>query len=86
MRSERNFEQADEALAEIWTSVKYNGRPWTASDVKTYRSDNLLSWHEMSNMESMQLVPREIHATFKHYGGVAECKAMIGQEGGAVFD
>ncbi|NLT47755.1 MAG: hypothetical protein GXX92_05015 [Clostridiales bacterium] len=81
-----NFEQADEALAEIWTSVKYNGRPWTASDVKTYRSDNLLSWHEMSNMESMQLVPREIHATFKHYGGVAECKAMIGQEGGAVFD
>ena len=39
-----------------------------------------------SNMESMQLVPYEVNNTFKHYGGVAEYKAMIGQEGGADFD
>lgn len=81
-----NFEQADQVLAEIWTKTRYNGRSWTARNIETYRKGNELSWHEMSNMESMQLVPREIHGTFKHYGGVAECKAMIGQEGGAVFD
>ena len=81
-----NFQQADEELAKIWTKSRHQGRSWTASDVRTYRTDNSLSWHEMSNMESMQLVPREIHGKFQHFGGVAECKAMIGQEGGAVFD
>ena len=81
-----NFEQADSALAEIWTRSRYRGQSWTARDVSNYRSENHLSWHEMSNMESMQLVPREIHIPFKHYGGVAECKAMVGQEGGEIFD
>ena len=81
-----NFEQADSALAEIWTRSRYRGQSWTARDVSIYRSENNLSWHEMSNMESMQLVPREIHVPFKHFGGVAECKAMVGQEGGVIFD
>ncbi len=81
-----NFEQADEALANIWTRTRHQGHTWTADDIRAYRVENRLSWHEMSNMESMQLLPRDMHMTFQHYGGVAECKAMTGQEGGAVFD
>lgn len=81
-----NFEQADEMLAEIWTRSRHNGRSWTAMDISQYRYDNKLSWHEMSNMESMQLVPRAIHSRFLHFGGVAECKVMTGQGGGIDFD
>lgn len=81
-----NYEQADTALAEYWTKIKHNGTTWTARDVATYRTNNNLTWHEMSNMESMQLVPSEVNQTFKHYGGVAEYNAMIGQEGEADFD
>lgn len=81
-----NFEQADEALARIWTRARHGGHAWSAEDIKNYRITNRLSWHEMSNMESMQLLPQDMHLAFGHYGGVAECKAMVGLEGGAVFD
>ena len=81
-----NFEKADQALAEYWTKTKYNGKTWSARDIETYRKNNNLTWHEMSNMESMQLVPYEVNQTFTHYGGVAEYNAMIGQEGEFDFD
>lgn len=32
--------------------------------------------HEKSDMKTMQLVPRKIHEECKHYGGVAEIKAL----------
>lgn len=85
---EGNFEQADIALAEYWSQIKYNDRVWTSADVKTFRENYpyKLTWHEMSNMESMQLVPYEVNKTFGHYGGVAEYKAMIGQKGEMDFD
>lgn len=82
----KNFSQADKALADQWTKIKYDGRSWTARDIKTYRKSNNLTWHEMSNMESMQLVPSKVNQTFTHYGGVAEYNAMIGEEGEADFD
>ncbi|MDE6708105.1 MAG: HNH endonuclease [Oscillospiraceae bacterium] len=82
----KNFSQADKALAEYWTKIKHNATTWTARDVETYRTNNNLTWHEMSNMESMQLVPREVNQTFTHFGGVAEYNAMIGQKGEADFD
>lgn len=81
-----NFEKADQALAEYWTKTKHNGKTWTSRDIETYRKSNNLTWHEMSNMESMQLVPSEVNQTFTHYGGVAEYNAMIGQEGETDFD
>ena len=83
-----NFEQADTALAELWTKMKYQNRTWTATDVEVFRTNYpyKLTWHEMSNMESMQLVPFDVNDTFTHYGGVAEYNAMIGQTGGADFD
>jgi len=81
-----NFAQADEALAKYWSDIRYNDRLWTRADIKSYRQDNHLTWHEMSNMEAMQLVPFDVNDKFLHYGGVAECKAMLGQGGTAGFD
>lgn len=84
-----NYEQADTALAEYWSKIKYNNKlNWTSSDVKNFRENYpiKLTWHEMSNMESMQLVPFDVNDTFKHYGGVAEYNAMIGQKGGTYYD
>lgn len=82
----KNFEQADEALAELWNSIRHNGRSWTADDVRAYREANNLVWHEMNNMESMQLVPYDVNDQFGHLGGVGEYNAMIGQEGVEEFD
>lgn len=82
-----NYEKADTALAELWNQMRYNGKTtWTARDVEAYRTQNNLTWHEMSNMEYMQLVPYELNHTFNHYGGVAEYNAMIGQGGTDEFD
>lgn len=81
-----NYEQADIALAEYWTKIQHNGQSWTARDVEIYRTNNSLTWHEMSNMDYMQLVPYDVNNTFTHYGGVAEYNAMIGQKGGTDFD
>lgn len=84
-----NYEQADTALARQWNEAARDGRTnWTSTDVKNWRESYpiKLTWHEMSNMETMQLVPYEVNDTFKHYGGVAECKAMIRQTGGTEYD
>ena len=81
-----NFNQADKALAELWTKTQHNGRSWTARQVEEYRTSNGLTWHEMNNMESMQLVPTEVNAGFGHIGGVGEYNAMRGQEGAMDFD
>lgn len=81
-----NYEKADSALAEYWDKIKYNNRSWTARDVEAYRTSHNLTWHEMSNMESMQLVPFEVNDRFLHYGGVAEYNAMLGQKGVSDFD
>jgi len=81
-----NFAKADEALAKIWSQAKFNGKTWTASDVKIYREINKLTWHEMSNMHYMQLVPTDVNASFAHTGGCSEYAKMIGQSGGGDFD
>ena len=83
-----NFEQADTALAEYWTQIKYNNRTWSSVDVRQFRESYpyKLTWHEMTNMEYMQLVPYDVNNTFGHYGGVAEYNAMIGQKGEVDYD
>ena len=82
----KNFKQADKVLAELWTKIKYDGKSWTVTDVEVYRTNNGFTWHEMNNMESMQLIPTEFNAGFGHLGGVGEYNAMIGQEGVSDFD
>lgn len=88
MTSDRssNFRQGDEALADYWTKIKHNGQTWTERDVEAYRTSNGLTWHEMNNMESMQLVPSEVNARFGHLGGVGEYNVMIGEKGVTEYD
>lgn len=81
-----NFTKADEVLAKSWTQTKHSGRTWTAREVKNYREINNLVWHEMSNMEYMQLVPYDVNAQFLHSGGCSEYRIMVGQLGGSEFD
>lgn len=81
-----NFNQADDALAEYWTKIKYKKKAWTGEEVEKYRTSNGFTWHEMNNMESMQLVPTEINGGFGHLGGVGEYNALIGKEGVTQFD
>lgn len=82
----KNFSQADELLAEYWSSIKYNNRTWSARDISNFRSNNGYTWHEMNNMKTMQLVPTEVNGSFGHLGGVGEYNAMQAQKGGVDFD
>ena len=82
-----NFSKGDTELARIWNEKAYQGKTnWSASDIRKYRELNNLTWHEMNNMEYMQLVPTEVNAKFRHLGGVGEYNAMINQSGGDDFD
>lgn len=81
-----NFAKADETLAKIWTRTKHNGKTWTARDIANFRKSNNLTWHEMNNMDYMQLVPTDVNGRFGHAGGCCEYRAMIGQSGGDEFD
>lgn len=84
---EDNFPQADIACAELWNSIKYNGKDdWCGRDVLDYRKANDLTWHEKCDTETMVLVRREINAFFKHSGGCAECNHRDNTDNGGGFD
>ena len=73
-----NFSQADQQLARDWSKIGFEGKTsWTPRDVSNYRTLHGLTWHEMNNMRTMQLVPTEINAKFGHLGGVGEYNAMV---------
>ena len=88
MTSDRssNFGQADKALADYWSKIKYDGKTWQARDIQNYREINKFTWHEMNNMKSMQLVPKEVNGGFGHLGGVGECNAMTGTKEEIPYD
>ena len=84
-----NRGQALAAVAEKWNSagrLQGDGRKWTADAVGKWATANKLQFHECSNMKTCQFVPGEIHSHFKHFGGVAECKARDAQVSGGGFD
>ena len=66
-----NFIQADRAYSERHNMEDQN-EPMTPDDVRNYRDENGLTWHEQRNCATMELVPREIHGNFSHRGGVSE--------------
>ena len=76
---DENFAKADEALAEQWTKEQKDGREWTAEDVRNYRKENHLTWHECGDRTTMQLVPAEVHSNIPHSGGVSAAKAELGK-------
>lgn len=68
---QKNFVQADEKLAAQWSEESKDGKTnWTAQDIRQYRQENSLTWHEHQNCRTIQLVPKEIHNNIPHEGGI----------------
>jgi filamentous hemagglutinin len=65
----KNFDKADAALAEQ--------RGVTPKEIKQWRAENNLTWHECNDTRTMQVVPSEINGTFGHLGGVGEINAAV---------
>lgn len=70
-----NFKYADQKLAQRWNDEKIEGKSdWRKEDITKYRKENKLSWHERSDIRTMDLVHQDIHGYFKHTGGCYEYK------------
>ena len=63
-----NFDKADIALAEK--------RDCTPEEDAKWRKENGYTWHEMSDMKTMQKVPSKIHNNISHSGGISAAKKM----------
>ncbi|WP_427182395.1 HNH endonuclease [Paenibacillus sp. TC-CSREp1] len=84
-----NFAQADKKLAEQLNdspdlASQFGMEPGriTAKDIEKYRDKNKLTWHELNDVSTMQLVPTKINSTFGHLGGVGEVNAGAFEPGG----
>ena len=72
-----NFSQADQALAERYNNESYGERNnWNCSDIEKMRGEQNLTWHERSNMKTMDLVPSEIHNNVQHSGGISVARQL----------
>lgn len=63
---EGNYAQADALLAEKMGISE--------EQLKTYRQNNGLTWHEVGDGKTMQLIPTVINDSCAHRGGVSEMK------------
>ncbi|MEY9095213.1 hypothetical protein ABH899_003824 [Paenibacillus sp. RC84] len=84
-----NFKQANERLADQLNNSSELAHQFgmesggiTAKDIEKYRVQNKLTWHELNDGATMQLVPTEINAQFGHLGGVGEINAGAFEPGG----
>ena len=80
--STNNFVQSDHKLAdqlknspELARQLGMGTGGITARDIEKYRSKNKLTWHELNDVKTVQLVPTEINGKFGHLGGVGEINA-----------
>jgi hypothetical protein len=65
-----NFDAADEKLSEQ--------RGCTKEEVRQWRKENHYTWHERSDMKTMEKVPTEVHGNIPHEGGIAAKKKENG--------
>ncbi|PFM65465.1 hypothetical protein COJ48_06365 [Bacillus cereus] len=84
-----NFKQANQRLAdqlnnspELANQFGMEAGGITAKDIEKYRVKNKLTWHELNDGVTIQLVPTEINAKFGHLGGVGEINAGAFEPGG----
>jgi len=76
-----NFYQADQNLAQQWNHENKNGKnDWLISDIRKYRKEEKLTWHERSDMQNMDLVPQEVHGNIPHTGGISKKKKLEMEE------
>lgn len=61
-----NFDKADQKLAEQ--------RGCTPPEVAKWRKEHGYTWHECSDMKTMQKVPSIIHGNVSHRGGISKAK------------
>lgn len=66
----KNFKVADELLAKQLDVPR--------KEITKLRKQGKLTWHELNDMETMQLVPSVVNSKFGHLGGVAEIKKLLG--------
>ncbi len=84
-----NFAQADQKLADQLNNSPNLARKFgmeadgiKARDIERYRERNKLTWHELNDVKTIQLVPTKINKTFGHLGGVGEINAGAFGPGG----
>nr|WP_223439426.1 T7SS effector LXG polymorphic toxin [Metabacillus dongyingensis] len=84
-----NFIQSDQKLAdqlndspELASQFGMESGEISARDIKLYREKNKLTWHELNDVKTMQLVPTKINSEFGHLGGVGEVNAGAFEPGG----
>ncbi|WP_425457442.1 HNH endonuclease [Bacillus marasmi] len=84
-----NFIQSDQKLADQINNSPELARQFgmdsgtiSARDIKKYREINNLTWHELNDVKTMQLVPTKINSEFGHLGGVGEINAGAFGPGG----
>lgn len=83
----KNFAQADSQLAakvrsgkadsSIVQMLERNGvdpKNATKGDIARLRAKEGLTWHEHQDMQTMQLIPKELHGTIPHKGGISALK------------
>lgn len=77
-----NFAQANAKLAEqlnkspkLASEFGMKSGEVTVADVEAYRIANNLTWHELNDVKTIQLVPSKINSSFGHLGGVGEINA-----------
>jgi len=72
-----NFYQADKELANQWNQEnKSEKNDWSISDIRKYRKEEKLTWHERSDMQNMDLVSQEVHGNIPHSGGISKKKKL----------
>ncbi len=79
-----NFQQANAQLAsmlnespEMAKEFGFEAGNIKISDIEKYRIKNDLTWHELNDGKTLQLVPSDINITFGHLGGVGEINAGL---------
>lgn len=73
-----NFAQADEMCAAKWTEEGRDGRLWAPDEIRQYRKENQLSWHERGDQKTMDLTPAIVHGNIPHSGGISAAKKGSG--------
>ena len=75
-----NFSKANKNLVEQIKqspelASKYGfteGQKITSAGIEDYMKNNKMTWHELNDMKTMQMVPSQVNNQFKHLGGIGE--------------
>jgi filamentous hemagglutinin len=79
------IDHIDFAVADRSLLRQYPGRWPNQTAVAEWRSANGLTWHHEPNLETMTLVPTELHGNVPHVGGASAARAGARPEREPVF-